>query len=61
MRRAPTQNAEIVIVGHLTDLPSIRDVLEQVGRFYAAPLRIPEHGGYATAMGALLEAERAVA
>ena len=53
-----TQNTEIVIVGHLTDLPSVRDVLETVGRFYSAPLRIPEHGGYATALGALLEAEK---
>ncbi len=53
-----TQHTDIVVVGHLTDLPSIRSVLETVGRFYSAPLRIPEHGGYATAMGALLEADR---
>jgi type II pantothenate kinase len=55
-----TQNKEIVIVGHLTDLLSVRGVLEQVGLFYSTPLRIPEHGGYATAMGALSEAQRTV-
>ena len=53
-----THHAEIVVVGHLTDLPSIRDVIAQVGRFYSAQIRVPEHGGYATAMGALIEAQR---
>ena len=55
-----TQNPEIVVVGHMTDLPSIRDVLAQVGQFYSAHIRIPEHGGYATAMGALTETQRRI-
>lgn len=51
-----TQSEHIVIVGHLTDLPSVRACLQQVGVFYGATLTIPEFGGYATATGALLEA-----
>lgn len=49
----------IVIVGHLTDLPSIRETLGQVAHFYGATITIPELGGYATATGALLEGQRA--
>lgn len=44
----------VVVVGRLTDLPSIRDTLAQVAQFYGATIRIPELGGYATATGALL-------
>lgn len=51
-----TQNEHIVVVGHLTDLPSVREVLREVGVFYGATLTIPDYGGYATATGALLEA-----
>lgn len=51
-----TAHDNIVIVGHMTDLPTIRETLELVGKFYNAPLLIPEFGGYATAMGALLAA-----
>ena len=43
-----------VIVGHLADLPSIRRTLSAVGMFYHASVKIPEHGGMATALGALL-------
>lgn len=48
-----------VIVGHLTDLPSVRHTFEMVAQFYGAAIRIPEQGGQATALGALLSgAER---
>ncbi|MCC6245191.1 MAG: Fumble domain-containing protein [Gemmatimonadaceae bacterium] len=50
------QLSEIVMVGHLTDLPSIRETFRLVGQFYGATLQVPEFGGYATATGALLEA-----
>ncbi len=53
-----TQNEHIVVVGHLTDLPSVREVLREVGVFYGATITIPEAGGYATATGALLEGVR---
>lgn len=55
-----TGHSNIVIVGHLTDLPSVRATLSQVGALYQTPLVIPEQGGYATAMGALIEAESLV-
>lgn len=51
-----TSNENIVIVGHLSDLASIRETFRLVGQFYGATLQIPEHGGYATATGALLVA-----
>lgn len=51
-----TQLNDIVIVGHLSDLPSIRETFRLVGQFYGATLQMPEFGGYATATGALLEA-----
>lgn len=47
---------EAVIVGHLTDLPSIRRTFGLVAKFYGATIRIPEQGGSATALGALLAA-----
>lgn len=53
-----TQNDNIVIVGHLTDLPSIRETLRLVGQLYGATLHLPALGGYATATGALLEAAK---
>ncbi|AMW05905.1 hypothetical protein [Gemmatimonas phototrophica] len=48
------QLADTVIVGHLTDLPSIRRTFELVGQYYHASIIIPERGGSATALGALL-------
>ncbi|MEQ1690391.1 MAG: Fumble domain-containing protein [Gemmatimonas sp.] len=51
-----TKCDDIVIVGHLSDLPSIRETFRRVGQFYSATLRVPEFGGYATATGALLVA-----
>jgi type II pantothenate kinase len=43
-----------VIVGHLTDMPSIRRVLALVARYYGATLTLPPDAGRATALGALL-------
>jgi type II pantothenate kinase len=51
-----TQQEHIIIVGHLSDLPSVRETFALVGQFYGATLQVPEFGGYATATGALLEA-----
>ncbi len=48
--------ADAVVVGHLTDLPSVRRVLGLVGRYYGATLTIPDDAGQATALGALLVA-----
>ncbi len=47
------QIERIVVIGHLTDMPSIRRVLRSVGQYYATPIELPEHAGYATALGAL--------
>ncbi|MFZ4848666.1 MAG: Fumble domain-containing protein [Caldilinea sp.] len=46
-----------VLVGHLLDLASFCQVIEQVGTYYAAELTRVESPGYATALGALLLAE----
>lgn len=54
------QMEHAVIVGHLTDLPSVRRTLEIVGQFYRASIIIPEQGGMATALGALLVTEQAL-
>lgn len=51
------QLEQIVVIGHLTDMPSIRRVLGAVGQYYSTPLLLPENAGYATALGALLYAE----
>lgn len=48
------QLTDTVIVGHLTDLPSIRRTFALVGQYYHASIVIPERGGSATALGALL-------
>lgn len=48
------QVEQAVIVGHLTDLPSIRRTLGLVATFYGATLIVPDDGGQATALGALL-------
>ena len=49
----------IVVVGHLTDLASVRRTLQLVGEFYGAPITTPGDGGAATALGALLVTEAA--
>ncbi len=48
------QIERIVIIGHMTDMSSIRRVLSSVSQYYAAPIDLPENAGYATALGALL-------
>lgn len=45
---------QIVVVGHVVDLPSMRRVLETVAGYYGAKIMVPELPGYATALGALL-------
>lgn len=50
-----------VIVGHLADLPSIRKTLTAVGHFYHASIKIPEHGGMAVALGAMLVTQEKLA
>jgi type II pantothenate kinase len=49
----------IVIVGHLVDLEPIRAAMNRVWGFYGVelPAIIPESRGFATALGAALEAE----
>lgn len=49
--------APIVVIGHMTDMRSIRRVLELVSFYYSTPIHVPEQGGYFTALGALLFAE----
>jgi len=45
---------QIVVIGHMTDMASIRRVLNLVGQYYSTPLILPEDAGYYTALGALL-------
>lgn len=44
----------VVVIGHLTDMPSVRGVLENVSNIYNLNLILPENAGCATALGALL-------
>ncbi len=46
--------ADIVVVGHLVDLPTVRKVLHAVAGYYGASIAIPPQPGLATALGALL-------
>lgn len=43
----------VVVIGHLTDMPSFRAVLDRVGDYYGMRLLLPEHAGFGTALGAL--------
>ncbi len=45
---------DIVVVGHLVDLPSVRKVLDTVAGYYGASIVIPPRPGFATALGALI-------
>jgi type II pantothenate kinase len=45
----------VVVIGHLTDMPSFRAVLDRVGEYYGMQLLLPEQAGFGTAMGALLQ------
>jgi len=51
------QIERVVVIGHMTDMPSIRRVLTSVGQYYGTAIDVPDNGGYATALGALLYAE----
>ncbi len=48
----------VVVIGHLTDMPSFRAVLDRVGAYYGMQLLLPDHAGYGTAVGALREVEQ---
>jgi type II pantothenate kinase len=47
------QAENIVVTGHLLDMPSLRRALERVGEFYGTTLTLAANPGYATAIGAL--------
>ena len=51
------QCERIVLIGHMLDMASLREVIALVGQYYAAELQLVERPGYATAIGALLLAE----
>lgn len=50
----------IVMIGHLVDLKSIRQVLKEVASYYDASIIVPEHPGMGTAVGAWLAAEKKI-
>ena len=50
------QIERIVVIGHMTDMASIRRVLGLVGQYYATSVDLPKDAGYATALGALVYA-----
>jgi type II pantothenate kinase len=54
------QIERIVVIGHLTDMPSMRQVLAAVGRYYATSWELPADAGHATALGALLHVYGAI-
>lgn len=45
---------QIVVIGHLIDMKSIRQVLGAVGMYYGTTMHLPEHSGFGTALGALV-------
>ncbi len=50
------QTEQVVIIGHMLDMPSMRKVFTGVGAFYGQTFYLPPDAGYATALGALLVA-----
>lgn len=48
------QIEHVVVIGHLTDMASVRKVLKTVGGYYGMDLIVPGQAGHSTAMGALL-------
>lgn len=48
---------QIVVIGHMTDAQSVRNVVGLVSEYYSTPILLPENAGYYTAIGALLTAE----
>ena len=49
----------VVMIGHMTDMPSFRRVIEQVGAYYGAQILLPAHAGFGTVIGALMHAASA--
>jgi len=47
----------VVVLGHLADLPSFRQVLHVTAGYYQASITVPDQPGFGTAIGALLWAE----
>ncbi|MCB0123430.1 MAG: hypothetical protein KDE58_14345 [Caldilineaceae bacterium] len=50
------QTDQVVVTGHMLDMPSIRRVLAAVAALYGKTFTLPDNAGYATALGALLVA-----
>lgn len=48
---------KIVVIGHLVDLPTIRQTLQTVAGYYGAEIIIPTHPGTGTVLGALAQIE----
>ncbi len=44
----------VVMIGHMTDMPSFRRVIDQVGEYYGMRVLLPAHAGFGTAIGALM-------
>jgi len=44
----------VVMIGHMTDMPSFRRVIDQVGEYYGTQVQLPDGGGFGTAIGALM-------
>lgn len=52
---------QVVVIGHMTDMPSFRRVLDLVGEYYGMQLLLPARAGYGTAIGALMHARDSMA
>jgi type II pantothenate kinase len=48
---------DIVVTGHLVDLPSVCKVLDETAGFYGTKVIIPPNPGIGTAIGAMMSAE----
>jgi type II pantothenate kinase len=48
---------QIVVIGHMTDMASIRRVISLVSQYYSTPIHLPEQAGFYTAVGALLHTQ----
>jgi type II pantothenate kinase len=49
--------AAVVVIGHLADLPSFRQVMDTTAGYYQYSITVPDQPGFGTAIGALLCAE----
>jgi type II pantothenate kinase len=45
-----------VVTGHMTDMDTVRITIARVGTFFGFPLETCNEAGYATVIGALLQA-----